>query len=128
MGTGKKTTLGRMEFYAGGFCRDALSTDSSKIEGIEGNREISSGEIRLNPATIASAVFYLRHHGLITFQRVAVLAIGLVRKGAVNDSRLCITGIFSHIFSPHGTDFPFQIYRTHTHAHRHRKMKSKLLL
>jgi len=48
----------------------------------------------------------------IGFQQVAVLAIGMVLKGAVEDSRFRILHI-CHIFSPHGTDFSFQMYGTH---------------
>ena len=39
------------------FCHDAISVDSPKIEGIEGNRHPRDGEIRRNPATIALAKF-----------------------------------------------------------------------
>ena len=47
------------------------------------------GEIRRNPATIALAKFLAYViAGSIGFRRVAVLAIGLVRKGAVNDCHL----------------------------------------
>ena len=44
-------------------CRDALSSDSPKIEGIEGNRPLRAGEIRRNAASIVLAKFFcLRHH------------------------------------------------------------------
>ena len=47
-------------------CRDASSSDSPKIEEIEG-RSTASGGCR-NSATIALAVFFLRHRG---FDRVS---------------------------------------------------------
>ena len=70
-------------------CRDTLSADSPKIEGIEGNRPLRVGEIRRNPATIALAKFFVYViAGSNGFERVVVLPIGLVRKGAVNDCHL----------------------------------------
>ena len=60
-----------------------------QIEGIEGNGMI--GEICRNTATIALAKFFAYIiAGSIGFQRVAVPAIGSVRKAAVDDRRLHI--------------------------------------
>ena len=74
------------------------------------------GELGQNPATIGLAKFFAYVcASSIGFERVAVLAIGLVRKGAVNNSRFHIFGIFFHFFSPYGTHSPFQINDTHTH-------------
>ena len=61
-----------------------------KIEGIEGNRAFRAGEIRRNPTTIGLTKFFFPTSswvwsGLTGFERVAVLAIGLVWKGAVDD-------------------------------------------
>ena len=39
-------------------CRDALSSDSPRIEGIEGNRPLWVGGIRRNPASIALVKFF----------------------------------------------------------------------
>ena len=80
-----------------GFCR-VLSADSPRIEGIEENPSIQAGKIRWNPATIALAKFFSSWTpviaGSIGFQRVAVVAIGLVQKGAVDDWRFRIILIF----------------------------------
>ena len=66
-----------------------------KIEGIEGNRPLRVGEIRRNPATIALAKFFSYVIvGSIGFQQVAVLAIGSVGKGAVDNQRLRIFWVF----------------------------------
>ena len=51
---------------------------------------------------------------VIGFRRVVVLAIGSVRKGAVDDRRLYIFGYFFHNFSPGGADSLFPTYRTQT--------------
>lgn len=63
---------------------NALSVNSAQIEGIEGNRK---GDIGRNPATIARAKFHPHViAGWIELEWVAVLAIGLIRKGAIDDS------------------------------------------
>ena len=55
-----------------------MSPKIEGIEGIEGNRSLWKGG-----RTIAMAKFFVHVvAGSIGFQRVAVLAIGLVRKGA----------------------------------------------
>ena len=72
-------------------CRDALSSDSPKIEGIEKNRLPRAGKIRRNPDDHIGQLVCLRHCG---FDRVTVLAIGLVRKWAVDGQRLRIFWIF----------------------------------
>ena len=62
-------------------CHDALSADSSKIDG---NRPHRMGKIGRCPALAKFFAYVIS--GSIGFQRVAVLAIGLIRKGAVEDS------------------------------------------
>ena len=69
-------------------------------------------EIRRNPATIAFFSYVIADS--IGFRRVDLLAIGLVRKGAVDGRRLRIFWIFFLIYSPYVADSPFQTYRTHT--------------
>jgi len=82
-------------FHALGFCHDTIFADSSKIEGIEGNRLLREGEIRRDPATIALVKFFTCViAGSIVFERVAELTIGLVRKRAVDYWKERIFGIF----------------------------------
>ena len=89
----KKVALRRVKWYANGFCYAAKFEDSSKIEGIEGNRPLRVGKIRRNPATIALAKFFVYViAGSNAFERVAVLPIGLVRKA------LFTIPHFRHIF------------------------------
>ena len=117
-----KAALSRQEFYAVTensmlmvSCRDALSTDSPKIEGIEGNRLLRAGKIRRNPTTIALTVFFP------TSSRVQSCFGGLScrrsgrferRPSMIDDC--AFFKYFFQIFSPHGADYSFQKYRTHT--------------
>ena len=72
-----------------------------KIEVIQGNGPFKIGEIRLNPATIALAKFFANIiAGSIGFRRVAELAIGFVRKAAVDDRRLHIFWTFFKFLAP----------------------------
>ena len=58
----------------------------NKIEGEKGNQPLRAGEIHRNPAMIILAKFFSYvSAGSIGFRRVAVLAIGSVRKGVVDD-------------------------------------------
>ena len=50
--------LSSIKFYVDGLGRDALSSVSPKIEGIEGYLPLRVGEVRRNPATIALAKFF----------------------------------------------------------------------
>ena len=59
LNTNKKAALGQLNLYANDFTYDALSTDSQKIERIEGNRPIRTGN-----ADRIGQVFCLRHRGL----------------------------------------------------------------
>ena len=87
--------LNYIEFYGDALGRDVVSADSPKIEGIEGNGPLTVGEIRRNPATIASAkLFFYVIAGSNGFERVAVLPIGSVRRAAFHYSRLRIFWIF----------------------------------
>ena len=88
---------------------DALSSDSPKIEGIEGNPPLWVREIRRNLARITLAKF---------FAYDIAGSIGFVRKAAVDSRRLRIFGYFFQIFIPHGADFPFQTYQTQKHAQK----------
>ncbi len=78
-----------------------------KSKEIAENRPLRAEEIRRNPATNELAkLFAYAIAGSIEFQRAAVLAIGLVRKGTVDDLRLRFFGNFCHVFSPHDADYP----------------------
>ena len=71
--------------------------------------------MRRNPATIIWPSFLPTQS---QFQWVAVLAIGLVRKGAVDDSRLLVFLQIFHIFNPHGVDSASLMYRTYIQTDR----------
>ncbi len=81
-----------------GFYHDVIFADSLKIKGIEESRPLWIGEIHRNPATISLVKFFAYVIAVsIGFQRVAMFALGLIRKGAVDDSQFCISlGIFPH--------------------------------
>ena len=81
-------------------CRDALSSDSPKTERIEGNRRNRGNSPKRGDTGIGQVFFVYVNTGSIGFRRVAVLAIGLVRKEAVDDRRLDFFGYFFYIFSP----------------------------
>ena len=74
-----------------------------------------------------SQVFAFVFAGSIGFQRVVLLAIGLVQRRGVDDSRFRIFGFIFHFYSHHGADFPFQMYRTHTHTHTHTQTSGSIL-
>ena len=105
----KKAPLGRQQWYATVFCYDAISADSPKIEGIEGNRPRRGGEIRRNPAPIALAKFFAAG----CHARDQVGPKGGRRWFAISN----FLNIYFHIFRPHGSDNLFQLYRTDTQAH-----------
>ncbi len=101
-------------------CRDTLSADSPKIEGIEGNRPLRVGEIRRNPATIALAkFFYLRHRVL---DRVSAGYRADDRVGPKGDRRRSVIAhflkLFFHIFAP---TVRIPLFKRSAH-HRHRKV------
>ena len=77
---------------------DALSSDSPKIEGIEGNPPLWVREIRRNLARITLAKF---------FAYDIAGSIGFVRKAAVDSRRLRIFGYFFSNFHPSRCGFPF---------------------
>ena len=97
-------------------CRDALSAGSPKIERIEGNQPHRTEEIhRSHEPRFFSNV----KADSIGFERVAVLAIGLVRKGAVDDRRLRFLESFFTFLALTVRSLPFKrTGRTHTHTHR----------
>ena len=79
-------------------------------------------KIRRNLVTVAWAKsFTYIIAGSIGFERVAVVTIGLVRKGAVDYLRFRIFGVFSRMFSSDDTDSPIQMYWTQTHRHIRRQ-------
>lgn len=99
--TSKKAPLGRQKWYANGFCHDAVFADASKIEGIEGNRPLREGEIRWNLATIACVKFLpTTSRVLSSLSGVTVFTIGLVRKGIVDFSWICIFSTSFQILAP----------------------------
>ena len=128
--------LGRQEFYATSniqvtynfvlmvSCRDAHSSDSPKNEGIKGNRALRKEKIRRNRATIALAEFFAHViAGSIGFQRVAVLEIGSVRKGA----QFAVLGFFQ-MFSPLRCGFLFsKVPEAHTEKWTDFKIHRRIL-
>ena len=91
-----------------------VTADSTKIEGIKGNRPLRVGKIRRNRATILLAKL------LSTSSRVRTGFNGLScsrsgqsekRPSLIHDS--ASFGWFFQIFSPHGANSPFQTVRAH---------------
>ena len=104
-------------FDHNGFCHDAIFSDFSKIEGIEGNRPLQVEEIHRNAVTIALAkFFYLRNRG---FDRVWTGYRTHDRVGPKEGRRWFVIPYFRfnfHIESPY--DSPFQMYRKDARAQK----------
>ena len=78
-------------------CRDALSSDSPKIEGIEGNR---IGQVFPTSSRVRSG-----------FGGLSCRRSGWSERGPLMIGDYAFLKIFLKIISPDGADSPFQTYR-----------------